>query len=164
MSIRSPASIPLAYEDEKFLESDDARPLRILAEYLGPMHAFHHEHISDTIVFFGSARLAADGPLAAYYAAARELAQRNPRAPASLVARPWLPETIVLADDDPAEIAERTRTVNAAAFLLVDGAGQPAGVLRREDIIAVLTRRRSHWWERTSRTASRPAQTRKGSG
>ncbi len=97
-------------------------------------------------------------------AAARELAQRNPRAPASLVARPWLPETIVLADDDPAEIAERTRTVNAAAFLLVDGAGQPAGVLRREDIIAVLTRRRSHWWERTSRTASRPAQARKGSG
>jgi Zn-dependent protease len=96
--------------------------------------------------------------------AARELAGRDPRAPASLVARPWLPETIVLADDDPAEIAERTRTVNAAAFLLVDGAGQPAGVLRREDIIAVLTRRRTHWWERTSRPASRPAQSRKGPG
>lgn len=97
-------------------------------------------------------------------AAARELAGRDPRAPASLVARAWLPETIVLADDDPAEIAERTRTVNAAAFLLVDGAGQPAGVLRREDIIAVLTRRRPHWWERTSRTASRPAKSRKGPG
>jgi uncharacterized protein (TIGR00730 family) len=39
------------------------------------MHAFHRERISDTIVFFGSARLAADGPLAAYYAAARELAR-----------------------------------------------------------------------------------------
>ncbi len=96
--------------------------------------------------------------------AARELARRNPQAPASLVARAWLPETIVLADDDPAQIAERTRTVNAAAFLLVDGAGQPAGVLRREDIIAVLNRRRPHWWERTSRTASRPAQARKGPG
>ena len=60
------------------------------------------------------------------------------RAPASLVARPWRPETIVLADDDPAEVVERTRTVNAAAFLLVDDAGQPAGVLRREDILAVL--------------------------
>lgn len=96
--------------------------------------------------------------------AARELAQRDPRAPASLVARAWLPETIVLSDDDPAELAARTRTVNAAAFLLVDGAGQPAGVLRREDIIAVLTRRRSHWWERISRTPSRPAQSRKGPG
>ena len=96
--------------------------------------------------------------------AARELAQRDPLAPASLVARAWLPETIVLSDDDPAELAARTRTVNAAAFLLVDGAGQPAGVLRREDIIAVLTRRRSHWWERTSRTPSRPAQSRKGPG
>jgi hypothetical protein len=96
--------------------------------------------------------------------AARQLAERNPQAPASLVARAWFPETIVLADDDPAEIAERTRTVNAAAFLLVDGAGQPAGVLRREDIIAVLTRRRSQWWERTGRTSSRPAQARKGPG
>ena len=96
--------------------------------------------------------------------AARELAQRDPRAPASLVARAWSPETIVLSDDDPAELAARTRTVNAAAFLLVDGAGQPAGVLRREDIIAVLNRRRSHWWERTSRTPSRPAQSRKGPG
>jgi hypothetical protein len=96
--------------------------------------------------------------------AARELAQRDPRAPASLVARAWSPETIVLADDDPAELAERTRTVNAADFLLVDGAGQPAGVLRRADIIAVLTRRRPHWWERISRTASRPAQSREGTG
>lgn len=91
-------------------------------------------------------------------AAARELAGRDPGAPASLVARAWLPETIVLADDDPAEIAQRTRTVNAAAFLLVDGAGQPAGVLRREDILAVLTRPRSHWWERTGRTPSGSAQ------
>ena len=73
--MNTPASVPLAYEDTKFLESEDARPLRILAEYLGPMHAFHRERISDTIIFFGSARLAADGPLAGYYAAARDLAR-----------------------------------------------------------------------------------------
>jgi hypothetical protein len=54
---------PVAYKDEQFLGSDDARPLRILAEYLEPLHAFHREHIRDTIVFFGSARLASDGPL-----------------------------------------------------------------------------------------------------
>ena len=66
---------PIAYKDEKFLDSDDARPLRILAEYLAPMHAFHRERISDTIVFFGSARLAREGPLGQYYEAARELAR-----------------------------------------------------------------------------------------
>jgi uncharacterized protein (TIGR00730 family) len=65
---------PIAYKDEKFLESEDARPLRILAEYLAPMHAFHRERVSDTIVFFGSARLAPEGPLGQYYEAARELA------------------------------------------------------------------------------------------
>ena len=75
MNTPAAAPIPLAYQDESFLGSDDARPLRILAEYLGPMHAFHRERISDTIVFFGSARLSAEGPLAAYYAAARELAR-----------------------------------------------------------------------------------------
>lgn len=66
---------PLAYRNEEFLDSDDARPLRILAEYLEPMHAFHHERIRDTIVFFGSARLASTGPLGHYYDAARELAR-----------------------------------------------------------------------------------------
>src|SRR5512141_849935 len=66
---------PVAYKDEDFLDSDDARPLRILAEYLGPMHAFLREHIQDTIVFFGSARIAENGPLGRYYAEARELAR-----------------------------------------------------------------------------------------
>jgi uncharacterized protein (TIGR00730 family) len=66
---------PLAYKNDKFLDSDDARPVRILAEYLEPMQAFEREHVRDTIVFFGSARLAADGPLGRYYDAARELAR-----------------------------------------------------------------------------------------
>lgn len=77
--------------------------------------------------------------------AARLLADRDPQAPASLVSRPWRPETIVLIDDDPAEIAERTRVVDSTDFLLVDESGQPAGVLRREDIVAVLTRSRRKW-------------------
>jgi uncharacterized protein (TIGR00730 family) len=66
---------PLAYRNEEFLDSDEARPLRILAEYLEPMQAFRRARICDTIVFFGSARLAADGPLGRYYDAARELAR-----------------------------------------------------------------------------------------
>ena len=65
----------LAYRDEAFLDSDAARPLRILAEYLQPLHAFERERVHDTIVFFGSARMGADGPFARYYAEARELAR-----------------------------------------------------------------------------------------
>jgi len=65
----------VAYFDRSFLESDEARPLRILAEYLLPLHAFREERVQDTIVFFGSARLTEDGPLGRYYAEARELAR-----------------------------------------------------------------------------------------
>jgi uncharacterized protein (TIGR00730 family) len=66
---------PLAYKNEEFLDSEDARPLRILAEYLEPLRSFRHQNVHDTIVFFGSARLAADGPLGRYYQEARELAR-----------------------------------------------------------------------------------------
>jgi uncharacterized protein (TIGR00730 family) len=48
---------PLAYHDEEFLESSDARPIRLLAEYLEPARRFRQENIQDTVVFFGSARV-----------------------------------------------------------------------------------------------------------
>jgi len=75
MSSPVPRRERVAYKNEEFLDSDDARPLRILAEYLEPMQAFHRERVCDTIVFFGSARLAPTGPLGRYYDAARELAR-----------------------------------------------------------------------------------------
>ena len=65
----------LAYERTSFLESDEARPLRILAEYLEPLDRFQRAGIHDTIVFFGSARLRPDDPLGHYYEEARELAR-----------------------------------------------------------------------------------------
>ena len=65
----------LAYKNQEFLDSDDARPLRILAEYLEPLQVFRREHVHDTIVFLGSARLQPDGPLGRYYEEARELAR-----------------------------------------------------------------------------------------
>jgi uncharacterized protein (TIGR00730 family) len=70
-----PTIPPLAYKDEKFLASEDARPIRILAEYLEPLRIFCREQVHETIVFFGSARLAPDGPLGRYYQDARELAR-----------------------------------------------------------------------------------------
>jgi uncharacterized protein (TIGR00730 family) len=88
-----------AYSNEAFLNSKDARALRILAEYLEPKSRFDRHHVDDTIVFMGSARTASreqaeaalrkaeagDGDLEAarmalqmsrYYEAARELAFR----------------------------------------------------------------------------------------
>jgi uncharacterized protein (TIGR00730 family) len=88
-----------AYLKESFLTSSDARPLRILSEYLEPTSRFDQYRIDDTVVFMGSARfvsreqaeaevLAAErgegdlerarGQLASsrYYENARELARR----------------------------------------------------------------------------------------
>jgi uncharacterized protein (TIGR00730 family) len=48
---------PLAYLFPEFLESAEARPIRILAEYLEPLRRFKEEKIQDTVVFFGSARV-----------------------------------------------------------------------------------------------------------
>ena len=85
-----------AYENLEWINSRDARPLRILAEYLEPESRFEEMEIEDTIVVFGSARLlprddaeknleevrAAGGDvpkaerdlkMSAYYEAAREL-------------------------------------------------------------------------------------------
>jgi uncharacterized protein (TIGR00730 family) len=66
---------PLAYKNEEFLDSEAARPLRILAEYLEPLEVFRRENIRDTVVFLGSARIREDGPLGRYYREARELAR-----------------------------------------------------------------------------------------
>jgi uncharacterized protein (TIGR00730 family) len=88
-----------AFEDRRFLESKDARALRILAEYLEPLSRFKRYGVRDTIVFMGSARLvsrqmaeaalaeaeaAGSGvkeagialELSTYYEAARELSYR----------------------------------------------------------------------------------------
>ncbi len=52
-----PSSLVKAYRNEEFLSGRDGRPLRILAEYLEPAARFEEQSVSDTIVFFGSARL-----------------------------------------------------------------------------------------------------------
>src|ERR1019366_9947 len=74
MSENSAPRPPLAYKNEEFLKSPDSRPLRILSEYLEPLSHFRRQRIRDTIVFFGSARIREEGPLAEYYHDARALA------------------------------------------------------------------------------------------
>ena len=45
-----------AYKNMEFINSPDARTIRILAEFLEPMQRFRKHNIYDTLVFFGSAR------------------------------------------------------------------------------------------------------------
>jgi uncharacterized protein (TIGR00730 family) len=66
----------LAYRNKAFLDSSDARSLRIMSEYLYPLSHFRKEKIQDTIVFFGSARTFEMGPNGKYYDDARELARQ----------------------------------------------------------------------------------------
>ena len=62
-----------AYRDPAFINSKEARALRILAEYLEPQSRLEQEGVEDTIVFFGSARLKDDS---VWCQAARTLAFR----------------------------------------------------------------------------------------
>lgn len=48
---------PKAYKDVDFLNSPDARSIRIVTEFLQPQSRFRRQNIKDTIVFFGSARI-----------------------------------------------------------------------------------------------------------
>jgi uncharacterized protein (TIGR00730 family) len=45
-----------AYKNSEFLMGREARPLRILSEYLEPQARFARYKVADTVVFFGSAR------------------------------------------------------------------------------------------------------------
>jgi uncharacterized protein (TIGR00730 family) len=66
---------PLAYKNEEFLDGPEGRALRILSEYLEPLSHLRRRKVRDTVVFFGSARIREDGPLAQYYQDARTLAR-----------------------------------------------------------------------------------------
>ena len=66
---------PVAYMNDQFLNSPDARALRILSEFLEPLAHFRREKIRDTVVFFGSARIREEGPMSQYYQDARTLSR-----------------------------------------------------------------------------------------
>src|SRR5512135_1272913 len=56
--INETRKLPLkAYQNPGFLHGKDARVLRILSEYLEPASRLKWQHVRDTIVFFGSARI-----------------------------------------------------------------------------------------------------------
>ncbi len=65
-------SAPLAYQNEPFLNSPDGRILRLLSEYIEPLSRFRREQIQDTVVFFGSARIASRDSADAILSGARD--------------------------------------------------------------------------------------------
>lgn len=66
-----------AYEDFEFLKSNEARPIRIMSEYIEPAKRFTENDIKNTVVFFGSARAnPKNGKNKENYWAAEEMAFR----------------------------------------------------------------------------------------
>ncbi|EID56203.1 site-2 protease family protein [Saccharomonospora xinjiangensis] len=70
--------------------------------------------------------------------AAERLALNAPHSPAELAAQPISAETVLLTSDSPDEIAEHVDEVPTWQFLVVDGEGNPKGVLRRDDVHSAL--------------------------
>ena len=55
---QNPSRLPkLAYRNERFMDSADARTLRIVAEYLEPQVRLRRAAVQNTVVFFGSSRV-----------------------------------------------------------------------------------------------------------
>ncbi|MCK5032294.1 MAG: lysine decarboxylase, partial [Calditrichia bacterium] len=73
---------PKAYINTEFMNSPDARTIRMLSEFYEPKARFKKNKINNLIVFFGSARAKnADlggpkNPLSTYYAKAEDLAYK----------------------------------------------------------------------------------------
>ena len=64
-----------AYDSKKFLHSTEARPIRILSEYMEPDQRLKRLGINRALIFFGSARTPPGGK-PDYYAAAADLAEK----------------------------------------------------------------------------------------
>lgn len=67
-----------AYKNLEFLNSPDARPIRILAEFLEPLSRFRRERIFSTVVFFGSARIRSPEVARQEFESARRAYEANP--------------------------------------------------------------------------------------
>lgn len=66
-----------AYKNQEFLNSREARTIRILSEYLEPLARLDRQKVNNWVLFFGSSRIDPDdklSPLYKYYWEAEELA------------------------------------------------------------------------------------------
>ena len=65
------------YRDPKFMESLQARPVRITSEYIDPLERLRKEKVGDTIVMFGSARIKSRDQALAHLHKLRKEKQRH---------------------------------------------------------------------------------------
>src|SRR5512142_2526819 len=79
MKKRNLPKAPKAYHDLEFLNSPDARVIRMLAEFLEPQRRFRQEKVRDTIVFFGSARVRSKSESEGHLRKVRSLLRDQPR-------------------------------------------------------------------------------------
>ncbi len=76
--MRSP-SYRLAYDDADFLDSDEARPVRLQLELLKPDMFLRRHNVRSTVVVFGSTRIPSPAQAGAQLAAALQRAQERPQ-------------------------------------------------------------------------------------
>lgn len=93
-----PAKPVKAYRNSAFIDSSEARVLRILAEYLEPDKRFRESAVDDTIVFFGSARLMARDAAETALAAARAVGAGVAQAETALAMSRYYEDARQLAD------------------------------------------------------------------
>jgi len=121
----------LAYRNHRFLESADARALRILSEYLDPSAHFRKAGVQHTVVFFGSARIL---PRDAAMEKLREVERRVKESPGSTLnaelQRARMDVQMARYYEDARELARRVtewgmKLSRSSGFLMVCSGGGP---------------------------------------
>ena len=79
MKAKRIAKPPKAYKDMEFLNSPDARVIRMLSEFLEPQRRFRRRQIRDTVVFFGSARIRSHAETSREYRQIKRRVEKNQR-------------------------------------------------------------------------------------
>ncbi|MBE0644985.1 MAG: LOG family protein [Bacteroidetes bacterium] len=121
-----------AYKDIEFLNSPDARTIRLLAEYLEPQRRLRQNRVKDTIVFFGSARLRAREDALGDKQEVIDAIQRSgkEKTPKNLLDQLQQAETMIEMSryyEDAVELArllsEWSLTLNKRRFVICSGGG-----------------------------------------
>ncbi len=117
-----------AYANPNFLNSPDARTMRILAEYLEPNARFNKYKVMDTVVFFGSARLVARKQALREYNKIKNLDPKSPNF-ASKLRKAQQDLTMSRYYDDAVELSKRLTTwslglgLDQNRFIICTGGG-----------------------------------------
>ena len=92
-----PRGKPRAYHSRKFLDSREARALRILSEYLEPLDRFEKHGVDDTVVFMGSAQFSSREDAEVVLDAARARGRRSGGGELKMEQSAWYQEACTLA-------------------------------------------------------------------